>query len=98
MARFGCTYEVFFGFGRTVDTNKYDRFDKGYWHKDKETWNSVKKAKWDDVILEDAKKKAIQDDVLRFFRAEERYKGLGVPWKRGVIVSCPRFVTSIAAC
>jgi len=51
-------------------------------------WNSVSKAEWDNVILEDVKKKAIQNDVLRFFRAEERYKSLGVPWKRGVIVSC----------
>jgi len=55
-------------------------------------WKSVSKANWDNVILEDAKKKAIQNDVLRFFRAEDRYKGLGVPWKRGVIVSCVYFV------
>lgn len=86
----GVRIRSFLGFGRTCGTNKYDRFDKGYWHKDKETWNSIKKAKWDDVILEDAKKKAIQNDVLRFFRSEERYKGLGVPWKRGVIVSYRR--------
>ena len=50
-------------------------------------WKSVGKSNWDDVILEGSKKKAIQDDVLRFFHGYERYKALGVPWKRGVIVS-----------
>lgn len=64
-----------------------DETDLGHWQKDAEMFKSVKKAKWEDVILDADKKKAIQDDAMRFFTGQDKYKKLNVPWKRGVIVS-----------
>lgn len=42
-------------------------------------------ASWDDVVLEDKFKKSIQNDYRSFFKSEETYKRLQVPWKRGLI-------------
>ncbi len=56
-------------------------FDGGFWQKNKELWQNVQKAEWEDVILEEEKKKSIVEDVIGFFDAEERYSEFGVPWK-----------------
>ena len=57
-------------------------FDQGYWDKSRELWESIQKANWDDIILEDNLKEDIISDVSRFFRGKETYEGLGVSWKR----------------
>ncbi|RFU33130.1 hypothetical protein B7463_g3246, partial [Scytalidium lignicola] len=64
-------------------------FDGGFWQKNKELWQNVQKASWDDVILDKEKKKSIIDDVIGFFDGEDRYTQFGVPWKRGVIFYGP---------
>jgi len=56
-------------------------FDQGYWQKNKELYENIQKAEWEDVILEKEKKESIIDDVLGFFDAEDRYAEFGVPWK-----------------
>jgi transitional endoplasmic reticulum ATPase len=56
-------------------------FDGGMWQKNPELWQNVQKSNWADVILEKSKKEAIIDDVIGFFKGEERYKEFGVPWK-----------------
>lgn len=43
------------------------------------------KASWDDVVLNDTLKRAIQNDYRSFFKSEDIYKKLNVPWKRGLI-------------
>ncbi|KAK4508175.1 hypothetical protein PRZ48_001913 [Zasmidium cellare] len=64
-------------------------FDRGYWQKSKELWDSVQKARWEDVILEPGKKKIIVDDTLDFFDSRATYEKLRVPWKRGIIYYGP---------
>jgi transitional endoplasmic reticulum ATPase len=61
-------------------------FDNGMWQKNPELWQNVQKSNWADVILEKEKKEAIIDDVIGFFRGEQRYKEFGVPWK--VCITC----------
>lgn len=56
-------------------------FDGGFWQKNKELWQNIQKANWDDVILENSKKEGIIEDVIGFFNAEEKYQEFGVPWK-----------------
>jgi transitional endoplasmic reticulum ATPase len=56
-------------------------FDQGFWQKSPELWQNIRNSNWEDVILEEGKKKAIVDDVLGFFDGAERYKEFGVPWK-----------------
>lgn len=69
-------------------------FDHGYWQPSRELYAAVRRASWDDVILDEEMKRGIQNDVLRFFDAEERYRKLRVPWRRGEIYygACYLFV------
>ncbi|KAI9881257.1 MAG: hypothetical protein M1830_005543 [Pleopsidium flavum] len=60
-------------------------FDSGMWTKNKELWNSVQKASWNEVILDSAMKKKLIDDIEGFFDRKNAYKQFAVPWKRGII-------------
>ncbi|OCF31018.1 hypothetical protein I316_07289 [Kwoniella heveanensis BCC8398] len=64
-------------------------FEQGYWRADRGLWESVQKASWDDVVLDERFKKALQSDYRSFYRSEKTYKDLGVPWKRGLILLGP---------
>lgn len=64
-------------------------FDRGYWQYSSELWQSVLKASWEDVILDAVMKKSIVGEVSKFFNSRDRYKKLGVPWKRGIIFHGP---------
>ena len=58
-------------------------FDQGFWSKNKDLWQSVQKASWDDVILDKDLKDSLVNDVEGFFDCKEEYKEFEVPWKRG---------------
>ncbi|KAI0268229.1 P-loop containing nucleoside triphosphate hydrolase protein [Gloeopeniophorella convolvens] len=60
-----------------------------FWTKDSGLWQAIQGASWDDVILEDYFKKAIQKDVFGFFSSKDTYKALSLPWKRGLILHGP---------
>lgn len=64
-------------------------FDQGYWQKSAELYNSVQKASWENVILDEDMKKALIADVENFFDGQKTYQDLKVPWKRGVIYYGP---------
>ncbi|KAK5140727.1 hypothetical protein LTR04_002870 [Oleoguttula sp. CCFEE 6159] len=64
-------------------------FDKGFWQKSADLWDSVQSASWDDVILEEKMKSAIINDVEGFFNSRATYRKLKVPWKRGIIYYGP---------
>lgn len=64
-------------------------FDRGYWQKSAELWNSVQNSTWEDVILDPDMKKAIIGDVDSFFSGRDTYARLKVPWKRGIIYYGP---------
>lgn len=64
-------------------------FDGGDWSKSGELWQSVEKATWDAVILDEKMKQALIDDHLSFFESRDTYKDLQVPWKRGIIYHGP---------
>jgi transitional endoplasmic reticulum ATPase len=64
-------------------------FDQGYWSKDRELWESMTKARWEDVILDAGMKQSIIGDVERFFDGREAYERLAIPWKRGIILHGP---------
>lgn len=64
-------------------------FDQSYWQVDYKLYEAIQKASWDDVVLEEKFKKSIQNDYRSFFKSEETYKRLQVPWKRGLIFMGP---------
>jgi hypothetical protein len=61
----------------------------GYWTRSTKLWEEVKKAKWEDVILDPKMKKAVTEVANKFFDNEDIYKEYGVPWKRGLIFHGP---------
>jgi transitional endoplasmic reticulum ATPase len=61
----------------------------GYWRRDVKLWEQVKKARWDDVILDPKTKKAVTEVANRFFDSKDIYDEYGVPWKRGLIFHGP---------
>ncbi len=61
----------------------------GGWRPDRELWEAVQKASWDDVVLDPEFKKSVQNDYRTFFKSEGTYKKLNVPWKRGLIFLGP---------
>lgn len=64
-------------------------FDRGYWQKSRELWQSVQDSLWENVILDPAMKKTIIGVVDTFFNSREKYQKLKVPWKRGIIFYGP---------
>ncbi|KAF3919094.1 Paraplegin [Orbilia brochopaga] len=64
-------------------------FDRGYWQLDGALYASVMKASWADIILPEDLKANVLNDVLGFFAAEDTYRGLKMPWKRGVVFYGP---------
>ena len=61
----------------------------GYWARSTKLWQEVKKAKWEDVILDPKMKKALTEVATKFFDSKEIYEEYGVPWKRGLIFHGP---------
>ncbi|EPS39941.1 hypothetical protein H072_6336 [Dactylellina haptotyla CBS 200.50] len=64
-------------------------FDQGYWQLDGALYGSIMKANWADIILPEDLKEDVLNDVLGFFAAEETYRGMRMPWKRGVVFYGP---------
>ena len=66
-------------------------FDQLVWQKNKQLWFSVQDALWNNVILDEAKKGTIRDDIEGFFDERDTYQEYGVPWKVSIV---PLFITS----
>ncbi|KAJ6261504.1 Paraplegin [Drechslerella dactyloides] len=64
-------------------------FDRGYWQLDAALYASVMHADWADIILPEELKKNVLDDMLGFFGAEDTYRGMSMPWKRGIVFYGP---------
>lgn len=61
----------------------------GYWQRSKALFDQVRKAEWENVILDPKQKNAVQDVSTKFFDSKDLYDELGVPWKRGIIFHGP---------
>ena len=64
-------------------------YQEGEFQKNKELFNSIKAATFDNLILRDSLKEQIQNDFEQFFGAREVYERYGIPWKRGAIFIGP---------
>lgn len=61
----------------------------GFWQRNTKLWEEVKKARWEDVILDPKMKKAVTEVANKFFDSKDIYDEYGVPWKRGLIFHGP---------
>ncbi|KAL4076151.1 P-loop containing nucleoside triphosphate hydrolase protein [Scleroderma citrinum] len=64
-------------------------FDRGHWSKDKSLWSAVQNSTWDDIIIKDNYKEVLMKDIYGFFEAQELYKKVSIPWKRGLVMYGP---------
>jgi AAA+ superfamily predicted ATPase len=64
-------------------------YHDGYFLKDKQLFESIKIATFDNLILPEALKQQIQNDFQQFFNSREVYERYKIPWKRGAIFIGP---------
>jgi hypothetical protein len=64
-------------------------FANGCWRKDKELMAQIESARLEDLILADGLRETLAEDIEGFFASRELYEGLGVAWKRGVLLLGP---------
>jgi AAA+ superfamily predicted ATPase len=64
-------------------------FQDGYFEKDKELFDEIKSATFDNLILRDSLKREIQNDFTQFFNSRVTYERYGIPWRRGAIFTGP---------
>ena len=64
-------------------------FQDGEWVKNKELYDAIKTATFDNLILRDELKLEIQNDFAQFFCSREVYERHDIPWKRGVLFIGP---------
>ncbi len=64
-------------------------FHEGAWAKDKELFEAIRIATFDNLVLQSSLKEDIQNDFARFFRGRDVYERYGIPWKRGVLFIGP---------
>src|SRR6266496_3767154 len=64
-------------------------FQDGEWTKNKELFDAIKSATFDNLVLRDPLKQEIQNDFAQFFLSREVYERYRIPWKRGVLFIGP---------
>jgi AAA+ superfamily predicted ATPase len=64
-------------------------YQDGYFQKNKELYNSIKNATFENLILRNPLKDSIQNDFEQFFNSREHYEQYRIPWKRGAIFIGP---------
>ena len=64
-------------------------YQDGFFDKDKELFDAIKSATFDNLILRDSLKHEIQNDFAQFFNSRETYERFGIPWRRGAIFTGP---------
>lgn len=64
-------------------------FHDGYFQKDKQLFESIKSATFDNLVLPGSLKQQVQDDFQQFLESREVYERYKIPWKRGAIFIGP---------
>lgn len=64
-------------------------YQDGYFEKDKQLFDSIKNATFDNLVLPESLKLQIQNDFQQFFNSRPIYEQYGIPWKRGAIFIGP---------
>lgn len=64
-------------------------YHDGYFRKDKQLFDSIKGATFDNLVLPDSLKQQIQTDFQQFFSSREIYERYQISWKRGAVFIGP---------
>jgi hypothetical protein len=64
-------------------------FDDGCWERSAELYKAIRATSLMTLILEPRLREDIEKDLRIFFSSRERYRELGIPWKRGLLFTGP---------
>lgn len=64
-------------------------YQDGYFDKDKDLFDAIKSATFENLILRGSLKQEIKNDFTQFFNSRETYERYGIPWRRGAIFIGP---------
>ena len=64
-------------------------YQDGIFHKDKQLFDSIRNATFDNLVLPKPLKQQIQNDFQQFFESRALYEQYGIPWRRGAIFIGP---------
>ena len=64
-------------------------FSDGYWSRSRNLYNATQAASFDDLILTGDLKETIRSEFRQFLDSEDRFKSLGISWRRGALFIGP---------
>jgi AAA+ superfamily predicted ATPase len=64
-------------------------FSSGHWNRSRVLYAATQSASFDDLVLADNLKQTIRNDFAQFLSAEDQYRRLGIPWRRGALMIGP---------
>lgn len=64
-------------------------FSGGCWNRSESLFHATQKASFEDLILADEMKSVIREDFATFLESEDRYRRLGIAWRRGALLIGP---------
>jgi len=64
-------------------------YENGYFEKNKELFDSIRSATFDNLVLSQSLKQQVQDDFKQFFESRETYERYGISWRRGSLFIGP---------
>ncbi len=64
-------------------------FSGGCWNRSELLYHATQKASFEDLILADEMKSIIREDFATFLESEDRYRRLGIAWRRGALLIGP---------
>ena len=74
-------------FGRERSPRTY--IYSGWW-KDAESFDrAIDQASWDGIVLPHGRRELLELHSVGFFASEQEFRSLGVPWKRGILLTGP---------
>ncbi len=64
-------------------------FSDGHWQRSHSLFAATQEASFDDLVLADDMKESLRSDFAQFLESEDRYKRLGIAWRRGALMIGP---------
>ena len=64
-------------------------YREGYFEKNQELFKAIKASTFDNLILDESLRNALQSDFVQFFASKEMYERYNIPWKRGAVFIGP---------
>ena len=64
-------------------------FSSGYWRRDRNLYRATQSASFDDLVLAEDLKETIRSEFRQFLASEDRYRRLGMAWRRGALLIGP---------